>query len=396
VEDPKQRLTKRVSDAELQRRWKLVREQMKERKIDYLVMQTCEEYMGGTVRWFSDFTARHQFPMTVIFPVDDEMTLINCGFEAPSTDNWPPAWACRGIKNRLGDVYFTTCEYTSTYDAELAISVLKEKPNATIGLVEKTMIPLSFYEHLAKKLPQAKFVDATSWVDELRSDKSPEEIELIRGTAATQDAVMEYLKKVIKPGMRDMDIYAEIHCFLAKQGSERGLVQVNSGPQGVPVPFDVPKFQNRVVKDGDQVTVLIETNGPGGYYTEILRVLTLGKPSQALQDAYGVAAEIMHTVGSRLVPGADPNDLWCYYKEYVQSKGYFPPRRSFAHGQSQSLVDRPNLRPEEPWKIKANMNIAVHPYAVSKEVYTICGDNYLTTNGQPEHLHRYPAEITVI
>ena len=68
MEDPKQRLTTCVSTAELERRWKAVREQMKERKIDYLVMQTSEEYMGGTVRWFTDFTARHQFPMSVIFP----------------------------------------------------------------------------------------------------------------------------------------------------------------------------------------------------------------------------------------------------------------------------------------------------------------------------------------
>ena len=52
---------------------------MKEKKIDYLVMQNSEEYMGGTIRWFTDFSARHQFPMTVIFPVDDEMTTIVCG-----------------------------------------------------------------------------------------------------------------------------------------------------------------------------------------------------------------------------------------------------------------------------------------------------------------------------
>ncbi len=39
MEDPKQRLVKTISDAEVERRWKAVREMMREKKIDYLVIQ---------------------------------------------------------------------------------------------------------------------------------------------------------------------------------------------------------------------------------------------------------------------------------------------------------------------------------------------------------------------
>ena len=92
---------------------------MREKKIDYLVIQNSEEFLGGTLRWFTDFGARHQFPMTAIFPVDDEMTTIVCGGDPPA-DQFPPAWAARGIKKRLGAVYFPTYHFTATYDAELA------------------------------------------------------------------------------------------------------------------------------------------------------------------------------------------------------------------------------------------------------------------------------------
>jgi len=248
MEEPKQRLMKSVSTPELERRWKAVREKMQQKKIDYLVMQNSEEFLGGTIRWFSDFTARHQFPMTAIFPVDDEMTLINCGGDPPS-ENFPPRWAARGIKNRLGAVYFPTFPFTTTYDAELAVGVLNEKKKPTIGLVERSFIPITFYEYLVKHLPDATFVDATEWVDEIKVIKSPEEIELIRGTAALQDAAMEHLKKTIKPGMRDYEVYAEAHYFCSRNGSERGLVQVNSGPLGTMVPFDIYHFQNRVIKE---------------------------------------------------------------------------------------------------------------------------------------------------
>jgi Xaa-Pro aminopeptidase len=396
MEDPKQRLMKSVSTPELERRWKAVREKMRERKIDYLVMQNSEEFLGGTIRWFTDFTARHQFPMTAILPVDDEITLINCGGDPPA-ENFPPRWAARGIKNRLGAVYFPTFPFTSTYDAELAVGVLNEKKKPTIGLVERSFIPITFYEYLVKHLPDATFVDATEWVDEIKVIKSPEEIELIKGTAALQDAAMEHLKRTIKPGMKDLDVYAEAHYFCSKNGSERGIVQVNSGPLGTMVPFDVYHFQNRVIKEGDQVSVLIEVNGPGGYYTELMRIFTVGRePTQELKDAFAVAVEAQALTAKKLVPGADPKELWDMNKEFLTKSGYFPPVRLYAHGQGMPLVERPSIRPDEPWKLKAGMNITVHPPAVRKDVWSIVCDNYIVREDGGELLHKFPKEITTV
>jgi Xaa-Pro aminopeptidase len=391
--DPKERLTKCVSDAELERRWKAVREKMREKKIDYLVMQNSEEFLGGTVRWFTDFAARHQFPMTVIFPVDDEMTLINCGGDPPA-EQFPPAWAARGVKRRLGAVYFPTMQYSNTLEGELAAGVLKEKKKPTIGFVERSFIPITFYECLVKNLPDATFVDATEWVDEIKTIKSPEEIDLIKGTAALQDAGMEYLKKIIKPGAKDSEVYAEAHCFLSKNGSERGLVQVNSGPLGTIVPFDVYRFQNRVIQEGDQVSVLIEVNGPGGYYTEIMRIFVVGrKPSEELQTAFGVALEAQEMTARKMRPGADPKELWNMNKNFLEKNGYFPPVRLYAHGQGLPLVERPALRLEEPWMLKAGNNITVHPSAVRKGVWSIVCDNYIIGMDGAERIHKSLREI---
>ena len=77
--DPRERLTTGVSNQELERRWALAREVMRENKVDYLLMRNEEEFLGGYVKWFSDFSARHSYPLTVIFPYEDEMTLITSG-----------------------------------------------------------------------------------------------------------------------------------------------------------------------------------------------------------------------------------------------------------------------------------------------------------------------------
>ncbi len=392
--DPKERLSASVSDIELERRWAAVRAGMRERGIDYLVMQNSEEYMGGMLRWFTDYTARHQFPMTVIFPVDDDMTVINCGAAPPAAQVFPPPWFARGIKNRLGDVYFATLPYTALYDAKLAVDVLKEKPSATIGWVEPTFIPMTFADHLRENLPGTTFVDATEWVDEIKVPKSDEEIELIKGTAALQDACIDYLKAKIKPGLHDYEIYAEAHYFLKKNRSERGLVQVNSGPLGTMVPFDVPRFQNRVVQNGDQVSVLIEVNGPGGYYAEVMRIFTVGAdPTPELEEAFATAVKTQALMTSMMKPGAYLKDIFAAASAYLVEQGCVPPVRSIGHGQGTPLVERPNFRPDETWALKEGMNIAVHPQAVKPPTWSIVCDNFIVRAAGPEKIHHYPQEI---
>ena len=93
MEDLHDRMTTSVSTAELERRWKASREMMLAQGLDFLLMRQDEEFLGGYVKWFSDFSARHSYPFTVIFPVDEEMTFITCGGTPPS-DPFPPQWLC--------------------------------------------------------------------------------------------------------------------------------------------------------------------------------------------------------------------------------------------------------------------------------------------------------------
>jgi Xaa-Pro aminopeptidase len=396
MEDPKQRLVTSISTAELERRWKAVREMMRDRNFDYLVMRNDEEFLGGYVKWFTDIPARHSYPYTVIFPVDEEMTLIYPGPNPPG-DPGPPPWAVRGVKRRLGAPYFASIHYTSYYDAELAVGVLREKKGATIGLVGRSYIPVTFFEYLKEHLTGARFEDATDHIDRIKVIKSPEELELIKATAELQDRAIEHLKTFIRPGLRDFEVYAEAHYHTTLSGSERQLILVGSGPPGTAVPFTSRHLQNRVIKEGDQISVLIEVNGPGGLYTEIGRIFSIGKPSQELQDAFQVSVEAQEVTVSLLKPEAEPKEIWDANNAFLEKNGYFPERRLYAHGQGYDLVERPLIRYDEPMKIKAGMNLTVHPAAVTKSVWGSLTDNYLVTEGGAGPcIHKTPKEIIVI
>src|SRR5512136_632710 len=177
ADNQREALTFAVSDGELERRWKAVRARMKAERIDALVMQDTNEWLGGYVKWFSDIPARNGYPMTVIFFVDELMTTITCGGKPPG-DLGPPAWTMRGVKNRLTAPYFPSINYSNTYDAQLVVEALEKRKKGRIGIVGKGRISIAFYEHLVKNLPEASLVDATDLVDEIKAVKSAEEIEL--------------------------------------------------------------------------------------------------------------------------------------------------------------------------------------------------------------------------
>ena len=391
--DPKERLTQCVSDAELERRWALAREIMKENGVDFLLMRNDEEFLGGYVRWFSDFPARHSYAYTVIFPLAEEMTLITSG-PVPPGDPYPPAWSVRGVKNRLAAPYFASAHYTGKYDADLAAGVLKENPQAKIGLLGRSQIPIAFFDRLSQQLPGAKFVDLTEEIDQVMVVKSEEELELIRRTAALQDNVIAHVASVIKPGMRDFEVLAEAQWSCVKQGSERQLILACSAPKGEHAAFQFRHFQNRVIQDGDQFSLLVEVNGPGGFYTEISRIFSFGPPSDELKEAYDYAIEAQNHILSLMKPGVMASDLYDANNEFLAKGGYKKELRLYAHGQGYNLVERPLFLPDETMALKAGMNLTVHPAAVTDTVWTNLCDNYiLTANGPTECIHQTPKKI---
>ena len=394
MEDPKDRLTTVISDGELERRWKAARKMMRDLKIDFLLMRSDEEYFGGYVRWFTDIPARHSYPFTVIFPLDDEMSTIS---SSPPAEPSPKEWAVRGVKRRVGAPYYPSLHYTSTYDAELAAGILKEKKGARIGLVGRSFFHVPFYEYLTRNLQGYQFVDVTDQIDQMKANKSPEEIELIKGTARLQDAVIQHVKEKIKPGMRDLDLYAEAHYVATKQGMERGQVLISSYTSGEPSGFQQRHFMNRVLKKGDIFTILVEGNGPGGFYTEIARVFSLGSPPQELQDLYSNVLDAQEKTLKLLKPGAIPKEIWDAHNNFLQKKGYPPEGRLYAHGEGYELVERPAIRYDEPMNIQVGMNIAVHPFCKNKKVWATVCDNYLVTEtGVSPCLHKTPKDIIVV
>jgi len=390
-----ERLNTPISTAELERRWKAVRAAMERDRIDVLVMQNNNDHMGGYVKYFTDIPAGNGYPVTVVFPRDDLMTVVMQGPLGGVEELTAQGDGVRrGVKRVLTTPSYASAVYTNGYDPELAASALAPFAKGTIGLVCTYQMSLAMGDFLKQRFAGARFVDASDMVDAIKAIKSEEEMELIVRTARMQDGAMKAAFDAIRPGMRDRDVVAEAQFYSQTHGSEQGLYLCASAPLGTPMKFAPKHMQNRVIREGDYVALLVEDSGPGGFYTELGRNCVVGKAPQQMKDELAFTLESRRITLDLLKPGTPAKEIWDKFNDFMRRNGRPEETRLYCHGQGYDLVERPLIRHDEPMVIEKDMNIVVHPTYVHKGMLSWVCDNYLIgSNGPGERLHRFPETV---
>jgi Xaa-Pro aminopeptidase len=392
-----ERLQTPISTNELERRWAAIRSAMENENIDVLLMQNNNDYMGGYVKYFTDLPATNGYPLTVVFPRDDLMTLISQGpFGGVNHPTANGDGVSRGVKHWFTTPSYASCHYTANYDPELAAKALAPYAGGTIGLLGTYQMSFAMVDHLQKgRFSNSRFVDASDTVDRIKVIKSAEERELIRGTAAMQDGAMRAAFAAVEPGMHDRDIAAIAQCYSQRNGSENGIYLCASMPPDRPTPFNQRHFQNRIIEKGDVIALLVEDSGPGGMYTELGRTCVVGKASAELKDEFAFALEARQFSLELLKPGIPCKDIFAAYNDFMRKNDRPEEKRLHCHGQGYDLVERPLIRSDEPMTIAKDMNIVVHPTYIRGHALSWVCDNYLIeTDGPGERLHRFPEAIT--
>lgn len=396
--DESERLNAPISTKELERRWSAVRKAMEARRIDVLVMQNNNDFMGGYVKYFTDLPATNGYALSAVFPRDEGMTLVGQGpfgvdrLLPPEGDG-----VRRGVKRVMTSPSYASAPFTKENDAALIEKALEAYSGATIGLVGTACMPAAFVDHLRRgKLSNATFVEASDMVDEIKAVKSEEEIAAMRRTATMQDICMKAAFDAMEPGKKDIEIAAVAEHTGHSYGSEQGLFLCASGPVGT-APLQANRhLQNRTIRQGDQLSLLVESNGAGGFYAELGRTCVLGKATQEMRDEFAFVLEARNFTLNLLRPGAACKDIWDAYNEFMREHKRPEEKRLYCHGQGYDMVERPLVRFDEPMKLQANMIVSCHPtYALAGSFNWAC-DDYLITEKGVERLHQFPEKITEI
>lgn len=392
--DEKFRLRAPMPTREMERRYAEIRKAMKEKGIDILIAQNDNQYLGGYVRYFLGIPAVCGYPVTVLFPADDEMTTIFHG--GPPDRPGPPEWAVHKVKDRVQFPYFRTVHYTNAWDAAETVKRIKARNDKKVGIVGLGAMQAAYYIYIRENLPGVEIVEASDLVDRIKAVKSEDELVFVRRAVETQDMVMAAVPTMLRPGRYEYEVRNDVIHMLADFGSEEQLIRIGSSPIGTLAPQMHNLYQHRKIEWGDQFGLMIEPNGPGGYYGECARTWVLGEPPQDLLKAWDDSVAAQKFAASLCKPDAKPADIIKKYNDYVVSKGYPPEQRVFAHGQGYDLVERPMIRPEEYMELKAGMILAIHPLIVTANAWAFCCDDFLITESGGVRLHKIPQDILVI
>jgi Xaa-Pro aminopeptidase len=395
VVDGSERINHPLPTRELERRWALIRKAMEDRGVDVLLAQANNDFMGGYIRYLTDLPATNGYPVTVIFPRDEPMTVIGQG--AFGLDQKLPPQGDgvrRGVRRLLGTPSFASAYYTAGYDAALATKALARYSGASIGMLGTAAISFALVDGIRAALGRARIFDASDLVDPIKAVKSEDELSFVRRTAAAQDAAMEAAFNAIKPGMTELQVAAFAEHAGHDSGSEQGIFLSFSAPAGSPGQIVNRHLQGRVLKEGDQVSLLVENNGPGGFYCELGRTAVLGKATDEMREQQAFVLEAQEFCTGLLKPGAHPASIWEQYNAFMRDHGRSEEKRVHFHGQGYDMVERPLVRFDETMPIAANMYFALHPAFSTQRTYSWACDNFLlNAKGEVERLHRSPSRL---
>lgn len=387
------RVHTRIPRLELERRWALVRDRLEERNIDALVVLTSDDFLGGYTKWFTDRPAISSYHTAVIFHRKDLMTVIDHGSIGMKRTLDGNDLDYPGVGEVLYTAAFRVANYTHRFEAELVAGALEKRAYRRVALVGAGAMPYEFVVRL-KEISNIEFVDETDFIDRCKAVKSELEIKEIRRNAAIQDEVFAEVLTQIRPGMRDMDVQALVQQQCRVRGSEQGVYLSGSAAPGSTAMLQTLHYQARRFEKGDVITILIENNGPSGFYCEMGRSIVFGKAPSELIDGFAFVKEAQEQTIRRFRPGVACADIAEAYDEFLGQHGLPPERRLFAHGQGYDLVERPLIRADEPMALAEGMLLVAHPAKVTPQYLAYICDNYLVAqDGPTESLHRTERKV---
>ncbi len=199
---------------------------------------------------------------------------------------------------------------------------------------------------------------------EARTTKTRDEIELLRTACAIVEAGFQRIKEVIKPGITERQVYAEVVKSCLEAGAERvhgGMVC--SGPHSWPVTCT---NTDRIIRPGDIILVDLYDIEYFGMHTCYYRSFSCGKPTKTQNEAWTKARDLLYDALKIMKAGVTTKEvaeLWPKAEEFGfpdEDEAYLA---QFAHGIGLTMQEPPNISRlwslDNPQVLEEGMTIAI-------------------------------------
>jgi Xaa-Pro dipeptidase len=369
----------RFSDAELDRRRRGVIGAMHRMQVDHLLV--CgEQRVGSGVAWLTGWPATTE-ALLIVSPHEKNLMFVEWYNHVP-------------LAERMA--LHTDVKWGEHAGIDKVIDELARRGAKRVGYLG----PLSHRK--GKKLEGAfeALVDMNRDYVALRLVKSPEEIDWLRIGAAYSDAAIEALRRELRPGLTERDLWdVTERAYVPHGGTTQihyfGVTSMHQPDCCVPRQFP----ESRRVDAGD--VVFCEVSGSfWDYPGQVLRTFTVASDATALyRNLYATAEAAFDAIAAVLRPGTtaqqivdvsriieDAGFTTCDDLVHGYGGGYFPPVIGSASRPAGPLPDLP---------LEAGMTIVIQPNVITRDrmAGVQVGELVHITDQGFERLHKAPRAL---
>ncbi|HEV2199018.1 MAG TPA: Xaa-Pro peptidase family protein [Bryobacteraceae bacterium] len=320
---------------EFQQRSKDVSSRLPELKADCLLVSS-----SANVRYLSGFTG------------SNGLILLTPGETHFFTD---PRYAIEASQNVAGKVHVVKGQLTRG-----AVATIKRKRLKKIAF-ESSSLHHDEYAKLQEELPLgASLVPAGKVIEERRMIKSVSEIATICESVRVNSEAYNRVLKRIRPGVREVDIAAEIEFQMKMLGAEKPSFDtiVAAGKRSA-----LPHARPGGYRLGENELLLIDMGAIlQGYCSDMTRAVHLGRVSRRVREMYRAVLEAQLAGVAAVRPGTTAGRVDAItrnvLKKHKLDKAFV---HSTGHGLGLDIHEMPRLGRKDKTPLRAGMTITIEP-----------------------------------
>jgi len=229
-----------------------------------------------------------------------------------------------------------------TSQLSLVRAALEEAGIKKLGC-EENRLSYAHYMSLEKELGMS-LLPAQSIFSELRRSKKAHEIESMKKAQRISEKALEEVLHIIKPGMTERQVAAELVYHMLRNGSEGNSFDpiVVSGAK-TSLPHGEP--EDKLICHGDFVTMdfgcIVD-----GYCSDMTRTVAVGQATEEMRNVYSVVLEAQLAGIAAARAGIPGREIDAAARNVIKNAGYGEYfGHSFGHSLGLNIHEEPNASP---------------------------------------------------
>jgi Xaa-Pro aminopeptidase len=236
-------------------------------------------------------------------------------------------------------------------------------------------------------------LEAGGLVERLRMRKDAQELAVMRKAAILAGEVMEGVLKLIKPGVRESEIAAEIEFQMKKRGASRASFEtiVASGSRGA-----LPHARPTAKKLRKNELVVLDLGAILGHYcSDMTRTVHLGRASRRIRGWYRSVQAAQEAAVAAVKAGVTCGEVDAAAREVLRKNGldsYFV--HSTGHGLGLEVHEDPRIARGQSVRLETGNVITIEPGVYVEGVGGIrIEDDVVVQEGRREVLTRVTRDL---